>query len=195
MASMKNILFCTLCTINTLFGQINEKFVCNYFGNNELTKSICPPRNSFKNNAHAENVVDKILKPIGLIRNFDVQNCPNVDNCFAVIENGKRYIVYDNTFMSKVETYTQSNWSAIAIMAHEIGHHLQGHTLDGLGSRPQKELEADKFSGFVLHQMGATIIEAQSSLKIIHTEEGASKTHPGKKSRLLAVAKGWEEAE
>lgn len=75
-------------------------------------------------------------------------------------------------------------------MAHEIGHHLSGHTLDGLGSRPKKELEADRFSGFILQKMGATLDQATATVNTF-SEEG-SRTHPGRSARVAAVTNGWK---
>jgi hypothetical protein len=85
------------------------------------------------------------------------------------------------------------NWASIAILAHEIGHHLNGHTLLGSGSQPPLELEADEFSGFVLRKMGASLSQAQSAMKIA-ADTRASRTHPAQQDRLTAIAEGWNKA-
>ncbi|MEP6847047.1 MAG: hypothetical protein ABI861_13635, partial [Panacibacter sp.] len=74
--------------------------------------------------------------------------------------------------------------------AHEIGHHLSGHTLLQGGSRPDLELEADRFSGYILYKMGATLDDAQIAIKIFSSDNSSS-THPAKKSRLVAITNGW----
>jgi hypothetical protein len=172
----------------------NISFGCRYYGGNIDHKKICEMQGYINNNKHAEAVVDKILKPIGLNRNFVVMECPNIDNCFATTMAGIRYVVYDRAFFRKVENSAQTDWAAISILAHEVGHHLQGHTIDGKGSRPDKELEADKFSGFVLHQMGASLAQSQIAMRLLQDETGTF-SHPPRKERLKAIEKGWKEAD
>ncbi|TAE34008.1 MAG: hypothetical protein EAZ91_01480 [Cytophagales bacterium] len=167
-------------------------FVCNYTGQKapEITCTYDPNRS----HKHAENVVDRILKPIGLLRNFNVMECANTQNCFATVMGGQRFVIYDGAFMQRIDDVTNTDWSAISIMAHEIGHHLQGHTIDGKGARPQKELEADKFSGFVLHQLGASLEESFAAIRALGSDY-PSATHPARAPRLEAIRKGWLEAE
>jgi hypothetical protein len=95
--------------------------------------------------------------------------------------------------MKMVDNSTKTDWASISILAHEIGHHLNGHTLDNLGSRPDKELEADDFSGFVMFKLGASLQDAQKAISTLVSEEGSS-THPGKFARLTAIQKGWSRA-
>ncbi|OIN56434.1 MORN repeat-containing protein [Arsenicibacter rosenii] len=168
-------------------------FVCNYTGQ-AGTQSLCNYMMYTASNGHAEKVVDRILKPIGLVRNFKIIECPNTRNCFATVVSGQRFIIYDGAFMQRIEDMTETDWSAISIMAHEIGHHLQGHTIDGKGGQPMKEIEADRFSGFVLHQLGASLDEALIAIKTLGAEE-ATTTHPAKQARIDAIRKGWTEAE
>ncbi|GAB2800127.1 hypothetical protein GCM10027275_52680 [Rhabdobacter roseus] len=169
-------------------------FVCHYVsGGISSPQDICKYI-SFTSNRHAERVVERILQTVGLNRNFVVVECPETDNCFATVVEGKRFIIYDSKFMKQIESITKTDWSAISIVAHEIGHHLQGHTIDGMGSRPQKELEADRFSGFVLHQLGASLDESLIAIRTLADHESTD-THPGRPVRVEAIRKGWDEAE
>ncbi|MEZ0609699.1 M48 family metalloprotease [Fibrella sp. WM1] len=187
------LIVATLCVSPALAqSQTAEAFVCNYSGNAAPTVR-CTDRAS-GSNRHAEKVVDRILRPIGLMRNFKIMECPETRNCFAAVMNGQRFILYDGVFMQQLEDETETDWSAVSIMAHEIGHHLQGHTLNSGGSSHQKELEADRFSGFVLHQLGATLNEATVAIRTIGSYS-ASSSHPGRTSRLDAITKGWTEAD
>lgn len=172
-----------------------ESFVCNYVDNGRLKspQDICNYL-AFTSNRHAERVVERILQPVGLTRNFVVVECPNTENCFATVVDGKRFIIYDGQFMKQVENLTNTDWSAVSIVAHEIGHHLQGHTIDGLGSRPSKELEADRFSGFVLHQLGASLDESLIAIRTLSNVESTD-SHPGLGVRVESISQGWNEAE
>ena len=65
--------------------------------------------------------------------------------------------------MNEIVTNT-SSWSNLSILAHEIGHHVNGHSLDlllhqygeldltTLSDLRQMEIEADEFSGFVMYR-------------------------------------------
>lgn len=138
--------------------------------------------------SEAIEIIDKIVEESGLARNFEVRS-GNVPNASALINGNIRYIIYNQNFMQNVRQQTNNKWGAISIMAHEVGHHLNAHTLSG-GSRPDKELEADYFSGFVLQKMGAKIEDAQVAMKLIGSDRGSA-THPAKDQRLAAIASGW----
>ena len=196
-------LICLLTALSTLtFAQSSpvseeeegDDFICHYFGYKQLKtpKEICNFL-SFRSNQHAEQVVDQILRQVGLLRNFVVVECPNTENCFATVVDGQRYIVYDGAFMRRVENATNTDWSAISIVAHEIGHHLQGHTIDGKGARPQKELEADRFSGFVMQRLGASLDEALVAIKTLGDDK-PTYSHPAKDVRVEAIRQGWNDA-
>lgn len=106
----------------------------------------------------------------------------------------ERVIAYNAVFMKQVREATINNdWASISIMAHEIGHHLSGHTLLPGGSQPPIELEADKFSGFVLYKMGAALTDATKAISTLIPEEDGP-THPGRKKRLVAIEAGWTES-
>ena len=144
---------------------------------------------SFASSGEAEVVIEKIVDAVGLEPNFEVR-AASVPNASAVIDSGKRWILYSQDFLLNVRQQTGSEWAATSILAHEIGHHLNGHPLDGRGSRPKIELEADKFSGFVLGKMGASLREAQAAIRHFGTRTGSS-THPSRQARLEAIANGW----
>jgi len=149
----------------------------------------------FMGDEEAEDAVDKILSQIGLFRNFTIQECPDINNAVAKnidVGDGKkaRYILYDNEFFEKISDKASNDWAATSILAHEIGHHLNGHSLNNEGSNLAWELEADEFSGFVLARMGSSLEDAQSAIKTLKREE-ATRTHPAKADRLDAIAKGW----
>jgi len=142
--------------------------------------------------AVAGSFIDKIVKASGLAKNFSVF-AARVGNAAAVICGDQRVILYNPDFMNEAVRQSRNHWAPVSILAHEIGHHLNGHTLTAGGSQPAKELEADKFSGFVLERMGASRKDAIAAMKALSPEEG-DETHPGKAVRLIAITKGWNEA-
>jgi hypothetical protein len=147
---------------------------------------------TYASNEEAVTVVAKILKHTGLNQNFEIQ-AANVPNAMATIRGDKRYILYNQEFMRGIKNATKTDWSGTSILAHEIGHHLQGHTIQAGGSRPVIELEADKYSGFVLQRMGASIDQSKAAMEALGNDAGSS-THPKKRDRLVAIVAGWNEA-
>ena len=144
---------------------------------------------SFDSDAEAEGALKRVMKFTGLPANFVIK-AADVPNAQASISGTTRLILYNQLFMMKVKQATNTDWAAISILAHEIGHHLAGHTLDGLGSRPSKELEADRFSGFILAKMGATLEQSLVAIESIASDEG-SVTHPPRSARIAAITNGW----
>ncbi|CAN5876439.1 hypothetical protein BH24BAC1_BH24BAC1_11240 [soil metagenome] len=139
------------------------------------------------------DIISEITATVGLKPKFEIVSSSRVPNAAAVIMNGKRYVLYNERFVAAVNNAVKTDWAGISILAHEIGHHLNGHTLDRGGSNPADELEADEFSGFVLRKMGASVEEAVAAMRLISDEEGSS-THPGRSPRLAAITKGWNDA-
>lgn len=144
-------------------------------------------------------MVERIMQFTGLPQNFDVVEAP-VPNAAAVIlldqqQTPRRVIAFNRDFLGVVERATGGNrWAPVSIMAHEIGHHLSGHTITPGGSQPPTELEADKFSGFVLYKMGASLVDAQKAMATLVAEGPDGATHPGRGRRLGAIQEGWRQA-
>ncbi|MDQ3535130.1 MAG: membrane-binding protein, partial [Bacteroidota bacterium] len=83
------------------------------------------------------------MNVVGLKPNFEIRPA-DIYNAAAVNYGGKRFILYDPAFMANIQNATQTDWAAISILAHEIGHHLNGHTMMTKGGNPALELEADE---------------------------------------------------
>lgn len=142
----------------------------------------------------AEDLIRDIMDAVDLETTFEVR-AARIPNAAATTIKGKRYILYNPAFIAKLHEVTGSNrWAPISILAHEIGHHVFGHTLKPGGNPLQTELEADAFSGFVLRRMGASLQDAQLAVRLASGKH-ATTTHPGRYDRLDAIASGWDKAE
>jgi hypothetical protein len=142
--------------------------------------------------AEAKAQVERVERISGLEMNFELI----VDNstpAAAAIINGRRVILFDPGFMALVADRICQDWGAMSILAHEVGHHLAGHTLRQSTEPWRDELEADQFSGFVLARLGASIAETTSAAARILPEQ-AMPTHPGRKDRIAAIMHGWQNA-
>jgi hypothetical protein len=189
---MKNKILVSLFSIFlslAVFAQ--QKNICSYAGiawspAQKMQRMTDDPVN-------AEQIIQEIIDVVGLTPNFEIK-AARVPNAAAVIYGGKRYILYNPDFFTNLIRTTGNKWAAVSVLAHEIGHHLDGHTLNQIGSKPETELEADEFSGFVLRKMGASLSDAQIAMKTAGNER-ANGTHPGQYDRLTAIADGWNKAD
>jgi hypothetical protein len=157
------------------------------FGGAKLEEEVW----TFDTDAEAVGWIKKIAKYTGLEPNFKIR-AANVGNALATIQGQERIILYDQGFMNDMDARTGTDWASVSILAHEIGHHLQGHTLRQGGSRPNQELEADKFSGFILARMNATLDQARAAMQTMKSPGSA--THPPSGARLAAITNGWRSA-
>lgn len=184
----KKIFISLLALIYNLISNAQAKIsiteACSYYGE-KASASVY----TFASDNEALNALKKITEAAGLELNFNIM-AANVPNAAAVIFNNERYILYNQTFMYNINQRI-NYWASLSILAHEVGHHLNGHSLKSGGSRPDLEIQADKFSGFILAKLGASLQEAQSAINAVVMSEIGSATHPGKSARLAAIANGW----
>ena len=137
-------------------------------------------------------MLQEIIGITGLQTDFELKEA-NVLNIEASVSHRKRYILYNPNYVTTLKNLTRNKWAVMTLLAHEVGHHLNGHTIRKGGSTPKLELEADEFAGFVLYKLGATLLQSQIVMHYIAKAKGSA-THPGKNSRLLAIEKGWNKA-
>src|SRR6187401_2371480 len=133
-------------------------------------------------------MLQEIIAITGLQTDFELKEA-NVLNIEASVSHRKRYILYNPAYITTLNRLTKNKWAVTTLLAHEVGHHLNGHTIRKGGSRPALELEADEFAGFILHKLGATLVQSQNVMNYI-AKEKKSTTHPARKSRLSAIEKG-----
>ncbi len=154
---------------------------------------ICTAQDAQINERAAKEAVFRIVKHSGLQPDFTVRENLSIRTAIAFIKGRERVIEYNPAFIAMVMDSSQTNYSAISILAHEIAHHLLGHTLDPASLRPGDELACDQYSGFVLHAMGATLMETLAAIEVAGDPHG-SPHHPPKHARLEAIRQGWEQA-
>ena len=138
------------------------------------------------------DIITKILSFTGLPVNFKIFSA-DISNAAALIIEEERIILYDPSLLKVVDLKSNTYWTSISILAHEIGHHLSGHTLSSNSNLLQKELEADKFSGFVLYKMGASLEQSTAAITLFGNNID-TRTHPSKIRRIEAIKNGWNEA-
>ena len=192
---MKKLLLLLLLVPMVSFGQTKE----------ELQLCLAAQSSSFTSDSEADNALDRILNVIGASKNFVLTPCSEINNAMATSYKGIRYILYDKAFMQLINTRT-NDWASLAILAHEVGHHINGHSLDilllaadvvetkSLENKRKQELEADEFAGFVLARLGADLNSALAFTEVFKEKDDTYDTHPTKSKRLNAVRKGFKTA-
>jgi len=173
------------------------------YGNSADAIKLCTviQTNNFGTDAEAERGLDRILSVIGASKRFVLQPCDNINNAVATSYKGIRYILYDRDFMGSLNS--GNNWGNLFILAHEVGHHINGHSLDlvlyatevvepeSLFNQRKQELEADEFAAFILGKLGATLEQTSSSINLMASNsDDTYSTHPSKSKRLAAINKG-----
>lgn len=141
----------------------------------------------------AQKGVALILDAIGIEQNFEVlvgEFSAKVGG-FATIRDDQRYIVYDGAEFSFADGRT--DWVAMGLLSHEIGHHIAAHVYITQGTSQEDELEADGFAGVALSRLGATLDQALAWTAGL-SETGGS-THPPRVDRFAAVTAGWQHGE
>ena len=195
---MKNYLFLLFIFPVLLFSQENDQYKLDYNNSEKVTK-LCTKlkSNGFKSNIDADNSLAKILSVVGASKRFIIAPCENINNALAIIDEGIRYILYDPEFLNSISNNSKY-WGNMSILAHEVGHHINGHTLSSSLSAYEnklQELEADEFSGFVMQKLGATLEQATETIEAIATDgDDTYSSHPKKQRRIIAITKGFNNA-
>jgi Flp pilus assembly protein TadD len=177
------------------------------YGNKADALKLCTAiqTRSFTSDIKAENTLEKILNVIGASKRFVLQPCNNINNVVAISYKGIRYILYDVNFMNTINN--GNNWGNLFILAHEVGHHINGHSLDlvlyssktvktiTLDQSRKQELEADEFAGFILAKLGGDVLEVNKVINNISSNKDDSySTHPNATKRLNAIQIGFNKA-
>jgi len=177
------------------------------FGQNRSGLELCvflqQASPQFASTSIANNALNKILEVNNLRGEFVLVPCDQISNVAAMTYNGTRYILYDKEFMASLDDI--SNITNLSILAHEIGHHVNGHVKDiiavmngksspkSLVESRQQELEADEFAGFTLSKLGVSIKQVNKVFQQISDDKtDVYSTHPSLSKRLAAVKRGYD---
>jgi len=96
---------------------------------------------------------------------YTFRECSAVCNAAASrTSENEQLIVYNPAFLEQLYSTEKNKWAVICIFAHEIGHHLLGHTTQdykiiSTADKRMNELRADYFSGFILRRFAEATVE------------------------------------
>lgn len=142
-----------------------------------------------------EGIVQAMLNKMSIPRTgFTLKKSEDVQNAMAsTAPDGQRYILYNERFIAQFKQDSATVNAAYAVLAHEIGHHVQNHILNltDLTKAKDQELQADYFAGGVLFALCRSLREAKSALSAL--PEKSSATHPSRFAREEQVKQGWQD--
>ncbi len=146
---------------------------------------------AFRSESQAEEMMARVLAYTGLRPNFVFRRDDSVGAGVAMATlvedragNTYRLIAYSQPEMTELRRRAGTDWALMMVLAHEVGHHVQGHIVRGTPRMRDYQEQADEYAGFILNNMGATLEEARAAMTVV-----------GARSRISAVTDGWNRAE
>lgn len=104
---------------------------------------------------------------------------------------GRPIVVYNADYLGRLRQ-AYGDASTLVVIAHELGHHKNGHLALGSGEAEQRieELDADFLSGWALGALG--IGRERALAHMTEFPDRATGAYPGRDERRSAIAAGWD---
>lgn len=136
------------------------------------------------------NMASEILLSVGIKKTVLFYEAA-IDNALATIYNGQLLIIYDPIFLQSMEKISGNQGGSKLVLAHEIGHLLNLHSISPSSSSPWwDELDADYFAGSVAYAQNIPIETVYKCAEIYPTISYSS-THPHRNSRIKTMINGY----
>ena len=153
--------------------------------------------NSIQSNRMGEILIE-VTRAVNMPPNFKLSRRKGINNALAKVVHHPdgviRVIEYDPDLFEQWKEIAEK--SVELVIAHEVGHHVSGHTFFDAGNSKamnhRKELEADYFAGGVLARLGVSRAQTSQALDVLGPDESFS--HPGRERRRAEVLEGWDNA-
>jgi hypothetical protein len=187
--TLKSILF--VGCLGLLSCQEDPKTIVDLNFNQDRDTTLAGFDTDMSDDIAAYKTVVNVIRETGLSQNFVILP-GDVSNVQAYMDNNERILEYNPDFMEKLQGDT--NWHGISVLARQIGHHLSNAKLEGGVPTIEEEIEADKYAGFVLYKMGASLEQAVEAMEIVISEDSLGKGI-SRNSRLVSLTKGWNNAD
>lgn len=142
-----------------------------------------------------DSIIHDVMDVIG-ITNSDIEiRSTTKFGAFSMITRNckRRFFLYNDLFFDSVYDITQSYKSIKSICFHEIAHHLYLHPLKSKWEAHIHELEADRYSGFQMRLIGATLEESIASMEHFGNKKSTA-SHPEKSIRINEIKAGFFDA-
>lgn len=142
----------------------------------------------------ARRYVELICEEEAIAPNFEIKR-GSIDNAMSIRDKyNSRIIYYSLNFFQN----NNNKWGLIAVLAHEIGHHINNDPIysDSLvvnNHRREDELRADQFAGKVICKMHGSLKDAKLLMEQNCSTQETS-LYPSREARLEALSNGYENA-
>lgn len=146
-------------------------------------------------NSNYDSTIIYALNLIGL-PNTDIEiQTTSSYGAFSVInkQSQRRFFLYSPVFFDSVFKVTHSNLAILSICFHELAHQFYRHPLKPSYASQLYEKQADRYSGFEMCIIGATLEQSLIAMKNFGNDN-ETPTHPDKASRLAEIEKGYIDA-
>lgn len=192
--------FLITLTIFSCNGQKSHNLDISIEAYSSYNNSTLPPTISLsKSTTKYDSLINYSMKSIGLL-DTDIEIATTRSfGAYSVINrlSYRRFFVYNPAFFDTVYDVTQTNFAILGICFHELAHHFYRHPLKPSNASHFYEKQADRYSGFALALIGATLEESLAAMNNIERLGGSTTqtiSHPDKESRLAEIEKGFIDA-
>jgi hypothetical protein len=159
------------------------------WGDDGPTEYITRRARTLNDPSGVPQVVEQIKRMLSITASFDIYIAEEEDNAFATVANGRKILVVDVGFLEKLNAIAGTEWGAISVIAHEVGHHIAGFAAD----KHRSELNADYWSGQSLQRLGSAKAAATSAIRAWGSDVDTA-SHPNKMRRAATIERGWDDA-
>ena len=188
-----------VCTFN----HVNPAQVLNRLGMGPHRRPMCPsgPSNygSYFSGDRQE-ALERLIQAAGVredrivmmeqtgIQNAGAMLCEDYDG------EVKQLVVWDPVFLTELDRRAGTNWASVAVLAHELAHHLNNDTGQNPGRIPlherrEQELYADRYAGQKLGEFG---VSKEDAVAVFHHMGEGGESHPPTRQRVASASEGWE---
>lgn len=139
------------------------------------------------NDPQIDRIIDEICESVGINKDFIVLHA-TVSSVAAVETEGQYYLLYSKYYCSQL--LNKNPYLLYAILAHEIGHIVRKHQLDGV-FRINEESKADEWMGRALYK-AKNINSLESILPAIKQEKFTYEMHFQNNLREKIIRGGYK---
>jgi len=142
-----------------------------------------------------DSVINNSQELIGL-PNTDIAIRTTIDfGAFSVInrKNQNRTFLYSPAFFDSIYSVTNTNLAIMSVCFHELAHQFYRHPLKPTAASLIYEKQADRYSGYQMCIIGATLEQALTAIQHFGNDI-ENETHPDKTSRIAEITKGYIDA-
>ena len=194
------LLSVTIITFTSCCGQISNKDTLVIEAYSSYNNTVFPSTLTLtEQNSNYDSTISYALGLIGLPKtDIEIETTPTF-GAYSVInrQSQRRFFIYNPTFFDSVYKVTQTNYAILGICFHEFAHHFYRHPLKPTNASHFYEKQADRYSGFELAIIGATLeqsLAAMNNIEVLGGNVNATSSHPDKASRLAEIKKGYIDA-